>query len=130
MRSRTCAFVAACVVLTGVSAGSTPSSAQDAAPPTPAPPAASTPLPPVTVETSAQPPKKSAAKKKAKSTQAPVAAAPTPQPQAPSAPPIARGETGSGTGPLDGYVAGQTTTGTKTDTPLREVPQSVSVVGK
>lgn len=86
----------------------------------------------MTVETSAQPPKKSVAKKKAKATQAPVAAAPTPQPQpqAPSAPPIARGETGSGTGPLDGYVAGQTTTGTKTDTPLREVPQSVSVVGK
>ena len=31
-------------------------------------------------------------------------------------------------GPVDGYVAGQSATGTKTDTPLIETPQSVSVV--
>jgi iron complex outermembrane receptor protein len=31
-------------------------------------------------------------------------------------------------GPVQGYVANQSATGTKTDTPLREVPQSVSVV--
>ena len=99
--------------------------------PTPAPPAASTPLPPVTVETTAQP-KKAAAKKKAKAKQqAPVAAGPTPpQVQPQTAPTVARGAPGSGTGPLDGYVATNTTTGTKTDTPLREVPQSVWVVGK
>jgi iron complex outermembrane receptor protein len=35
----------------------------------------------------------------------------------------------SGTGPVGGYVAKATTTGSKTDTPLNEVPQSVSVVG-
>ena len=98
---------------------------------TPAPPAASTPLPAVTVETTQQP-KKAAAKKKAKAKQeAPVTAGPTPpevQPQTAST--VARGAPGSGTGPLNGYVATNTTTGTKTDTPLREVPQSVSVVGK
>jgi iron complex outermembrane receptor protein len=31
-------------------------------------------------------------------------------------------------GPVQGYVASQSATGTKTDTPLREVPQSISVV--
>ncbi|UIJ72142.1 TonB-dependent siderophore receptor [Aurantimonas sp. HBX-1] len=37
---------------------------------------------------------------------------------------------GTGTGPVDGYVARDTTTGAKTDTPLIEVPQSVSVLGR
>ena len=32
------------------------------------------------------------------------------------------------TGPVDGYVARQTLTGSKTDTPILEVPQSISVV--
>ena len=99
--------------------------------PVPAPPAAATPLPPVTVETTAQP-KKAAAKNKAKQKSvSPVATGPAPaQPQPPQAPTFARGAPNSGTGPVDGYLAEQTTTGTKTDTPLREVPQSVSVVGK
>ena len=35
-----------------------------------------------------------------------------------------------GTAPVRGYVAKQTTTGSKTDTPLTEIPQSVSVVGR
>ncbi|OYZ98018.1 MAG: TonB-dependent siderophore receptor [Rhizobiales bacterium 17-65-6] len=34
----------------------------------------------------------------------------------------------SPTGPVNGYVARQTLTGTKTDTPILEVPQSISVV--
>lgn len=34
----------------------------------------------------------------------------------------------SPTGPVQGYVAHQTLTGTKTDTPILEVPQSISVV--
>ncbi len=34
-----------------------------------------------------------------------------------------------GTGPVKGYFAKETTTGSKTDTPLKEIPQSVSVVG-
>lgn len=32
------------------------------------------------------------------------------------------------TGPVKGYVATRTTTGTKTDTPINEVPQSISVI--
>lgn len=35
----------------------------------------------------------------------------------------------AGTGPVHGYVAEETTTGSKIATPLREIPQSVSVVG-
>ncbi|MER9043763.1 TonB-dependent siderophore receptor [Mesorhizobium sp. M0938] len=38
------------------------------------------------------------------------------------------GQTDSPIGPDDGYIAKNTTTGSKTDTPLREIPQSVSVV--
>lgn len=37
---------------------------------------------------------------------------------------------GSATGPIDGYVAKATATGSKTATPLAEIPQSVSVVGR
>ncbi|GLK67187.1 TonB-dependent siderophore receptor [Hansschlegelia plantiphila] len=36
----------------------------------------------------------------------------------------------SGTGPVDGYVAKVTTTGSKTDTPIALVPQSISVIGR
>ncbi|CDZ45869.1 TonB-dependent siderophore receptor [Neorhizobium galegae] len=47
------------------------------------------------------------------------------------APIVIRGEgDGDGTGPVKGYVARQTTTGSKTDTPLKEIPQSVSVIGR
>ncbi|MCC2610577.1 TonB-dependent siderophore receptor [Neorhizobium petrolearium] len=40
------------------------------------------------------------------------------------------GEGESATGPVKGYVAKKSATGSKTDTPLNEIPQSVSVVGK
>jgi iron complex outermembrane recepter protein len=50
---------------------------------------------------------------------APAAAAQTPQPNVETA-----------TGPVQDYVARQSATGTKTDTPLREIPQSISVVGQ
>jgi len=36
----------------------------------------------------------------------------------------------SGTAPVKGYVAKKTTSGSKSDTPLTEVPQSVSVIGQ
>jgi iron complex outermembrane receptor protein len=39
-----------------------------------------------------------------------------------------RGE--AGTGPVNGYVATQTTTGMKTDVPIVEIPQSISVIGR
>lgn len=121
---------AAAILAAGGCFVSSPSWAQSAEPaPSAAGPAGTTPLPAVTVETTSQPKKSAAKKKTAKKSNAPVAAAPAPQPQ-PEAPASARGATGSGTGPVNGYVAEQTTTGMKTDTPLREIPQSVSVVGK
>lgn len=38
------------------------------------------------------------------------------------------GQQERGDGPVDGYVARQTFSGTKTDTPIAEIPQSISVV--
>lgn len=52
-----------------------------------------------------------------------VAPAP-PRPVQPSAPPPPR----HGLSPVDGYVASESATATKTDTPIIEVPQSISVV--
>lgn len=40
------------------------------------------------------------------------------------------GQGGSGTGPVNGYVPSRTTTGSKSDTPIEEIPQAVSVVGR
>lgn len=34
------------------------------------------------------------------------------------------------TGPVDGYAAGRSSTGSKSDTPIKNIPQSVSVVGR
>ncbi len=85
-------------------------------------------LPQVTVETTTPKKamsKKSAPQKKSTVTSAPAALSTESEPATDSA---SKGETG--TGPLKkGYVATQTTTGSKSDTPLREIPQSVSVVG-
>lgn len=36
----------------------------------------------------------------------------------------------SGTGPVNGYVARRTTSGSKTDTPILETPQAISVIGR
>jgi len=36
----------------------------------------------------------------------------------------------AGTAPVGGYVAAQTTAGSKTDTPVEEIPQSVTVIGR
>lgn len=60
------------------------------------------------------------------------APAPAPQPaETTSAPsdPAGTVQPETATSPVQGYVATQTATGTKTDTPIREVPQSISVVG-
>ncbi len=40
------------------------------------------------------------------------------------------GRVGNGTGPVNGYVPNRTTAGSKTDTPIDEIPQSVSVIGR
>lgn len=84
-------------------------------------------LPKMTVETSAK--KKAPAKKAAQPKQVPAAAeAAAP---GPSGPPQDTATAETGTGPLaNGYMATQTTTGIKSDTPLKEIPQSISVVGK
>jgi iron complex outermembrane receptor protein len=46
----------------------------------------------------------------------------------PDAAAAAGARTETATGPVRGYLAGQSGTGTKTDTPLRETPQSITVV--
>jgi iron complex outermembrane receptor protein len=46
----------------------------------------------------------------------------------PDAAAVAGARTETATGPVRGYLAGQSGTGTKTDTPLRETPQSITVV--
>ncbi|WP_068014356.1 TonB-dependent siderophore receptor [Rhodoplanes sp. Z2-YC6860] len=55
-----------------------------------------------------------------------VRPAPAPPPAAPR--PVVQGE--RGTGPVSGYTASQSVTATKTDTPVLETPQSISVVTK
>jgi iron complex outermembrane receptor protein len=81
-------------------------------------------LPPLVVEgqTAKKPTKKAAAKAKpAAATQAAM-----PQPTSEQAP--SSGEKAGGS--VNGYVAKQTATGTKTDTPIAEIPQSIAVVPK
>lgn len=94
-----------------------------------APAQAQSQLPPVVVEqakpraTPARPQRSQAARSAASrrtATRGPTALAAT------AAPAAAAFE--SGTGPVQGYLAGQSTTGMKTDTPLRETPQSITVV--
>jgi iron complex outermembrane receptor protein len=77
-------------------------------------------LPPIEVEAAKAKPKQ-AKKKSAAPALKPSTAPDSAQPPQPSV------ETAAG--PVEGYVAGQSVTGTKTDTPLREIPQSISVVG-
>jgi iron complex outermembrane receptor protein len=76
-------------------------------------------LPGITVK--GQKPAKAA--RRAATKQGPAASAPESQPP----PPETRSETA--TGPVNGYAATRSATGSKTDTPLNELPQSVSVVG-
>jgi iron complex outermembrane recepter protein len=91
-------------------------------------------LPPVTVEApkqkrvrSAQPPRRAArvARITARST---AARAPAPAQSVPVS--GAHGGVERGTGPVTGYLASQSVTATKTDTPILTTPQSISVVTK
>jgi iron complex outermembrane recepter protein len=129
----------ACVVAMTVGGLVASAVAQESVPappvaPVPAAPAAeTTPLPPVVVETQQDAPKakKAKAKKKGSSTGPVVAtkqAAP-PAPQQPTGPGNANASDKTAYGPVKDYVAKNTATGMKTDTPLKEIPQSVSVVG-
>ncbi|WP_090230038.1 TonB-dependent siderophore receptor [Filomicrobium insigne] len=86
-------------------------------------------LPEVEVITSPEPTPKQTKKTAQKST-APAQAPPQPvAATAPTGPAEGTIQAETATSPVQGYVATQTATGTKTDTPLREVPQSISVVG-
>ncbi len=125
MYGRWWAFVVTCGILSAASA-----QAQDNQAPPPAD--AATSLPPVVVETDVKPSKpKAKAKKKtaaAKSTGPVQQAAPQPQ-QHPTGPGNSSASDKTATGPVRDYNAKNTATGMKTDTPLNEIPQSVSVVG-
>jgi catecholate siderophore receptor len=84
-------------------------------------------LPPLEVTAQAKK-KNTAAKKKAPTSptpQAPAVAAPV------SAEPASDTNSGlSSTGGVDGYLATKSSTATKTDTPLKDIPQSISIVTK
>lgn len=121
MLGRTLAWPLAAAMLAHLSP--TLSHAQQAAEP------AAQELPPVEVVTKKSTPKKKQAAKK----QAPKQSAPAQiSSPAPSPEPSASGSRGAetSTSPVENYVAGVSAAGTKTDTPLRETPQSISVVGK
>lgn len=83
-------------------------------------------LPPVVVEA----PKAKSAKKaaKAKVKKAPAASAAAAAPTAPTTQQASTSSKETATGPVKGIVATRSATGTKTDTPLIETPQSVSVI--
>lgn len=120
MRSRRRASIAVCVSLSCASADLVV--AQEAPP-------QGTSLPPVVVETQKSAPKaKAKAKKKAPAAaMAAPAVQPEPVPQQPAG--LPRTSNGTAYGPVEGYVAESTATGIKTNTPLNEIPQSISVVG-
>jgi iron complex outermembrane receptor protein len=80
-------------------------------------------LPQMTVETTAAK-KKDASKKSVQPKK--VQAAPAIQQ---ASPPGESERPETATGPINGYAATRSATGIKTDTPLKEIPQSVSVVG-
>lgn len=109
-----------------------PGQAQEQAAPPDAPAASpATPLPALEV-TAKKDTKKKAGQKKtppAKATAAKKAPPAPPEPETPKLADVGSGP-GTGTGPVEGYVATQTTTGAKSDTPLKEIPQSISVVGQ
>jgi catecholate siderophore receptor len=83
---------------------------------------AAQPLPPLVVEAPKPKKKKTTAAPSKKPAPAPVATAPAPQPS------LSQG--GTGDGGVVGYVATKTSTATKTDTPIKDIPQSITVVTK
>lgn len=84
-------------------------------------------LPPLVVETKQTAPKAKAKKKSASTAARAPVAQPEPVPDSPAG--LPRTSNGTAYGPVEGYVAESTATGIKTNTPLKEVPQSISVVG-
>lgn len=120
--------VPVCVTLSGFllgTAGARAQTVENAEPPSPASNNA-TALPAITVEGK----KPALAKKATQKAVAKVKTATKPSvPQAPAAPEPGLGQSGeTATGPVEGYTATRTATGSKTDTPILETPQSVSVI--
>jgi iron complex outermembrane receptor protein len=88
-------------------------------------PSEAVPLPPLVVEGAAAK-SKSAPKKKVQAAKTPSAPAPA---QPSSDAPAGEGQSSErAKGPVNGYSAGLSATATKTDTPILETPQSISVV--
>ncbi len=121
--ARDCAAVATSVLVSGILTSA--AYAQQAAEPAPAP----VELPPLTVEASQK--KKAAAKKPVKAQSAPqnAVAQPAPVQEEPTGPGNANASDKTPYGPVKNYLPKNTETGIKTDTPLKEIPQSISVVG-
>lgn len=109
------------VATTAIMTAIAPASAQQAAQPAP------TPLPPVDVVAK----QAKAAKKKSVAKSAPKSAPGAPAAEAapaPAQPVDDLSSTQSATGPVKGFVATNSATATKTNTPLIETPQSISVI--
>lgn len=123
LRPSSFAFTIFALVATPLSAQTSEQTA-----PKPAEPAAgASELPPLVVETKkAAKPKKIAKQTAAKKSVPKAAPAPAPQPQPSDV--GAAGAAETATGPVDGLVATQSATATKTATPLVETPQVVNVV--
>ena len=127
------AWVYACVAVSVLTVGTSKGQAQTAAEP-PAKPAESsageTNLPEVVVTTT-DPPKAmpKATAKKAGSGGSAGAVTGAGKSETPSEAPQDLPQAETATGPFKGYAATQTSTGIKTDTPIQEIPQSISVVG-
>ncbi len=89
----------------------------------------SQPLPPVVVQTAPLPTQKPAAKTKSKTKAAQNTGLSKPSQQAPTEPSnVSQSQPETATSPVNGIVAKVSGTATKTDTPILETPQSVSVV--
>ena len=122
IEARICAALVASLAVTGVVV-STAAHAQQAAEP-----AAPVELPQLSVEATKA--KKAApAKKQAKPKYAPQTVEAPPPAEEPTGPGNANASDKTAYGPVKDYLPKNTATGTKTDTPLKEIPGSVSVVG-
>src|SRR5262245_20661326 len=125
MRMMRAALAAGLVVFTASAVSAQENAAPACAPKT------TVPLPPVVVDTKAEQSKPPAAKKKKKTAAAAkpqgTAQAPAPAPQQQRSNVDGKGTKESAFGPVPGFVATQSAGGTKTDTPLIEIPQSVSI---
>jgi iron complex outermembrane receptor protein len=121
MSTALAALSAASIAATAYAEEAKPAEAAPSAQPAPSgQPAVS--LPAVSVQRAARPKARPQQAKKAQPTRR--VAAPPPSEQRPASAPARE----TGLGPVQGYAARQSVTGTKTDTPILEIPQSISVI--